>query len=688
MKKRVVWVILCLIIIFSTLQIIVVVKNPLFFQRITGGASIVGSFAIFIEGSLATLNISSPLNTTYSFSIGANYSIDLNVTSTGIIPQTWWYSLFDLQHNTYNKQNVIFTPNISFAAVRWQNRIEVFTNDSSGRIYNNNVTFFISVPNSAPAVNNLAGQHYACEGTSFSAYFNASDIDEDVLTVGITPNIPFFVSPTRTNGGVMNTSIQIFTGTLGKSNVGNHSETVDVSDAQYTDSKLTNISVIEINNFPTIDNIGVQTVWTQGENSTFYKEVVISDIESGNRTSGNFTFNLTFLSGIGFFNISVIGIMNVSPNATHVGVYNLSVCATDRALQNIHPNISLCGQTGSNLTSCVNFSLTVTNQNRAPEILNFYPNSSNFTAAGTNNLYFNATVKDADGTITDDYWYIDDAFIERDSSSLTPSFSYNFGCGVSGVKRVKLDVTDGLLNATQQWNITITNVVCPSGAAGGAAGGGGGGVGAGITACEPLWGCTDWDSCQSLNTDSNKSSESGTGIGESSSISISVTKIINDVSAFINKGCLVFGFSAEVCGYQPRACVDVKNCTSNVINKTKPSEVQACYYTPVPTCIDKIKNCHDGKCEVLVDCGGPCVSCATCSDGIKNQGEDQIDCGGPCIKRCPITKIVSNKSFQYILIVILLSIAIMLLILLWRRKQKQKNIIEKLRKSVEEAEFI
>lgn len=35
--------------------------------------------------------------------------------------------------------------------------------------------------------------------------------------------------------------------------------------------------------------------------------------------------------------------------------------------------------------------------------------------------------------------------------------------------------------------------------------------------------------------------------------------------------------------------------------------------------------------ETGVDCGGPdCPPCATCFDGIQNQGEEGIDCGGPC----------------------------------------------------------
>ena len=44
------------------------------------------------------------------------------------------------------------------------------------------------------------------------------------------------------------------------------------------------------------------------------------------------------------------------------------------------------------------------------------------------------------------------------------------------------------------------------------------------------------------------------------------------------------------------------------------------------TCSDGIQN----QGETGVDCGGPCQICATCSDGIQNQGETGVDCGGPC----------------------------------------------------------
>lgn len=45
-----------------------------------------------------------------------------------------------------------------------------------------------------------------------------------------------------------------------------------------------------------------------------------------------------------------------------------------------------------------------------------------------------------------------------------------------------------------------------------------------------------------------------------------------------------------------------------------------------PSCSDGIQN----QGEEDVDCGGPCPACPTCNDGIQNQGEEGIDCGGPC----------------------------------------------------------
>ncbi|MFC1691151.1 OmpL47-type beta-barrel domain-containing protein [Nanoarchaeota archaeon] len=53
------------------------------------------------------------------------------------------------------------------------------------------------------------------------------------------------------------------------------------------------------------------------------------------------------------------------------------------------------------------------------------------------------------------------------------------------------------------------------------------------------------------------------------------------------------------------------------------------------SCSDEVRNCHDGACEKGIDCEGPCAAnCAAppgCDDGIKNGYEKGVDCGGYCI---------------------------------------------------------
>ncbi len=137
--------------------------------------------------------------------------------------------------------------------------------------------------------------------------------------------------------------------------------------------------------------------------------------------------------------------------------------------------------------------------------------------------------------------------------------------------------------------------------------------GTGIS-CEPKWGCNDWGVCQNARA----SLQSGVLSGEDYRIA--------------DAYCILNGWEDEkTCGYQYRGCLDVRSCKNNL---TRPLQLQACYYTENPSCSDGIKNCHSGFCEFLVDCGGSCGACPSCSDGRQNQGEAGIDCGGPCPDVC------------------------------------------------------
>ena len=652
LNKRLITCLMFLIVISSiNIVFLFFIDSP-----VITGSGITASVSLTIEGEEKLINISSPLNTTYNFSINDPYTIDLNVSAINFVADSWWFTLWDLKHNEIVNESIAFSPNTTFDAVRWSNKLTVYADDD-GETINANVTFYVEVPNSAPILSGINSSIYVCESDYLSYSFNATDVDEQNLELSISPADPFYLNPLSTSGAIT-TVIELFSGILDKDDIGIYEETISVSDGEYADSDDTNITVIEMNNPPVINNIGVQTVWTSGDNSTFYKQVIVTDVENGNQSSGNLTFEIIFPEGDDLFNITNEGIMNFTPNSSQVGVYNISVCVNDTGINSPHERIFVeCGQDGSSITVCNNFSLTITNENRAPTITDYYPDNLTLSVSGTSNLYFNITEYDPDATIPDAYWYVDNVFKEYDSGSLIDEFTYNFGCDVSGTKSIKAEITDGLLNDSITWSLGVSLVECPVPPVGGAGGGGGG---AGIT-CIEKWACSIWSICQNAE----KSLEVGLLSGEDYRI--------------IQEQCAENKLEDEFCGVQIRTCHDINLCDTTFF---KPSEFQNCHYTEKPSCDDGIKNCHNQACELLVDCGGPCPPCPTCSDKIKNQGEEGIDCGGPCPWKCPEEiPFLKRTGILYsflIIILILISIAIIKIIQIIQHrkdiKEKDKNI--------------
>ena len=410
-------------------------------------------------------------------------------------------------------------------------QIEVYADKAGGsQTVNKNVTFFVYVPNSAPYIN-IDSEVYLCEDSALHKYFNVSDDDEDVYNsdflVDNNPKNIFHLSPFL---DVNYTTItwELFSSNLTKSFVGKYSQTIGATDGVYSDSRQVNITVIEINHAPVVENIGVQTVWTRGDN-VFYKKLNASDIEDGDQDSGNLLFNLTFQNSVNLFNISSRGVINFSANESQLGVYNVSLCVGDRGLQSISSNISLCNQTGLPITVCQNFSLTVTDVNRPPTITSYYPLNLTFSALGTDLLYFNITKYDPDGTVPDSYWYVDNVLVQYNSGNNSDELRYRLGCGVSGNHRVRVDITDGLLNDSIEWGPNIAYVNCP--ALSPSSGGGGGG-----SECSPNLVCTNWNVCQ--NTE--KSKVSGLLVGED--------------YRNIKRACDDNSWTNETCGIQTRGC--------------------------------------------------------------------------------------------------------------------------------------
>jgi len=398
---------------------------PFSLSEITGHAvNTTGTVKIFISGQNLRITIRSPQNTTYNFNASDEFFIALNVSANfDVAPSYGWkYSLYDMRHDVYVEQNTFFNPNSSITAVRWWNNLTVSAySDIQNKWVNTSVVFYVNVSNSAPVLGNISNPIFVCESNSLSYNFNATDADEDDLVGDISPKNPFYLN---SFGRIVNMSFyQIISGVLKKSDVGTHEEEISVVDPyNAVDTKKTNITVIEINNPPVMVGLGAQTVWTHGANSTFYHQMNVNDIEDGTTNDSNLHFNLSWDGGENLFDInSTTGIMNFTPQKSQIGVYYLTVCVTDNPLSIVPENISLCAPKNADAkTVCDNFSLTVTNKNRAPQIINWTPFNGSLSANGESKINFSVEVYDADGTIPDINWYVNNNLkqhVENESSN-------------------------------------------------------------------------------------------------------------------------------------------------------------------------------------------------------------------------------------------------------------------------------
>ena len=617
-----------------------------------------GTVSIFVEMPPYEINITAPLNTTYNLSLN-NYSLQLNVTSNFSV-NTWWFNLYDLKHAQAVNTTVVFTPNATFNAVRWSNRLEVYANDSDGRIMNKNVTFTINVNNSAPYFTNLNDIIYGCEDQEVMDDFTITDIDEQFsetyFDYSITPASPLLltkVSPS--NATVMTLQIIFNDGALPNSeDVGLYARNISITDNQYTDTKSVNISILQVNDAPVLQTIGARTLVVGTLNGSFNYQIQVTDEEDGNQNAGKLSFNISFSPADNLFNISQTGVMNFTPNSTQNGTYQITVCVADNNLSTAHANLSQCYTPGigTNQSVCETLSFTITNNNTAPNITSRFPTNLTFSLSGTSSQLFNISKYDAEGTRPDTYWYVDNVFKERDTNTLADEFTYTFGCGVSGAHAVKTEITDGLLNSSVQWNITVQNVDCTTSTS---TGGGGGGGGAGTLTraeCEEKWACYEWQPCQSAEK------------------SFSIGILEEQDFALMKSECSAKNWNEETCGFQVRTCFDAHACKS-LLNR--PKQIRQCQFTINPACADRIKNCHDGSCELLVDCGGPCTPCPTCSDGIQNQGEANIDCSGPCPINCsPEKPLIERPMLRYPIIAVII-IALIIFIIKLKKVLKLRN---------------
>ncbi len=655
-------VILFIVISLMNLWVVSYSSSRVFSQ--TGRIISTGAIALTIITQLA-FDINNPLNgSMHNFNMTdgnvvggiSEFPIKLNVTTSSDVTN-WSYFVYNADYGDY-RVDEYYIPNLTIYFRAGWNNLTVSAKDVAfGAALNKSVLFYVNVSNSDPIINLDEGQIiYACEGEIFEYPFNVTDYDDelDTSSIAMDPNIPPNTRLLLRSLAKLFESkfpFQFYTSPFSFENydVGSYSKNISVSDGVGIDSKMITVQVLHINNEPDAPVIGPQLIYRRGNGTTFNYEWVVEDIEDGFSSDGLLDFNLSYSDNSDFnlFDISEFGIMNfTADNNTLVGTYDLKVCVSDNALTSSHDNLSTsCVNDGSVNSVCRNFFFTVNDTNRAPEIIDYLPNESSFATTMGAGINFSVDVYEPDSNPVGVYWYMDGVLIRynvfNSSINYNDNFLYSFPCGVYGNHIMLVNVSDGEFSDNFSWTINVAGVPCDTPSDGG---GGGGGGGASVW-CYENWFCEKWNECLSA--------QAGFDNGL-----ISLDDFYDDIDK-----CRQLGLDDAICGFQIRNCVDLMNCSNDIFRVSRPEREQICHFVENPSCFDGVKNCHDGDCELLVDCGGPCKLCATCSDGIKNHNEEGIDCGGPCPYYCEVEE--PGFVISYVLIGLSLLILVIIMIVMY-----------------------
>jgi len=472
------------------------------------------------------------------------YSLDINVTyESSYYPQLNFSSngsvLFNINDTT---GEIAFTP-AEAQAGNYTFNISVGNYACEDPDDSMLLDIIVKAVNSAPILN-MTNQTNLTEDVFF--YLNVSEyaFDADGDSLKFYDNTSHFVIGEDTG---------IIAFTPGDDDVGSWWVRIFVVDPDLAlDFQDVLFTVRNVNDVPNLSVIGSQTAYI---NETFILDLSAFDPDPDEAL--NFSSNMTW-----FFNSS--GFVNTSSRYSYHTI-NMTFTNYSRWFNTTHSiNITVADYVNDSTDSEV-ISLTILAINNPPNITSYYPLDKTLSLQTPNCQYFNITKTDPDGTIPSTTWYINDGF-----NGITAD-NYTFCPSSAGTYNITVVITDGELNDSESWILTVSEPApetrtVPSGVMGGSAG----------TAlfCEELWVCSDWTNCTRESI-------------------------------------------------QERECKDLHGCGTL---KNKPSELQACIYVEFPSCFDGVKNQN----EILPDCGGVCKPCPTCDDGIRNQGEVAIDCGGPC----------------------------------------------------------
>ncbi|KKW32106.1 MAG: Ig family protein, partial [Candidatus Uhrbacteria bacterium GW2011_GWA2_53_10] len=321
-------------------------------------------------------------------------------------------TLFDFSYTNISAALISFIP---VAANIGNHTINLTVGD--GEVNDSQIVVFMII-NNTPPVLQAVGNQTLVEDSNIIIYLNATDGENDTLLFYANTSM-FSITYLSANSSLIN-----FTPT--QNHTGIHVINITVNDTPLIESLIMVLNITAYNDTPQflvpIPNL------TGTYNAAFFYDVNATDEENDSLT---FSDNATFFSIAGS-----TGIISFTPALSDVGNHSINISVTDGSTSN---------------TSTITFVIYAANQ--APVISSYIPlNTSNISAAEGGSLLFNVTATDPDGETINYSWRINGTQRSANQSYLyEPSFSE------AGIYNVSVEVSDGSLQALNQWNLTVNN---------------------------------------------------------------------------------------------------------------------------------------------------------------------------------------------------------------------------------------
>ncbi|MEW6063038.1 MAG: tandem-95 repeat protein [Nanoarchaeota archaeon] len=397
-------------------------KNDMIYCRVTADDETADGNTIQ-SNSVAISNSAPVLNLIGDQTVNEGELLQFTISATDLDNDPLVYSTNNLPSGAIfdaGTQTFTWTPDSTQAGVYPNVRFEVTDGTD---IDFEDITITVNNVNNPPTlVSNIPDQAWDEDNIlnlDLSPYF--SDIDGDTLSYSV------ILAPTDINA-VINGNISTLTPNADWNGINTIQFRADDGNGGTVDSNVVTLTVNSVNDDPAIISTPLTTA---AEGSLYTYDVDAIDVDND-----TLTYSL-LVSPFGMSIDSGTGLITWTPDYGQAGLHDVTIGVNDG-------NGGIAQQV---------FQIDVANTNVAPVINSFNP-TSNVTMDEDTTQPFDVTASDFDNDTLTYSWYLDNNPI----GTGLPNYDYYADFDSAGLHNVTVIVSDGSLEASVSWDVTVNNV--------------------------------------------------------------------------------------------------------------------------------------------------------------------------------------------------------------------------------------